>query len=136
MNRCISALLALLMLMPCFSYAATPALPPTGPQYVVLIPEEVAANALLLQDYYAYPVPMGMEAGPLKAPLAPKADMPVLGVPPLVWGILLSIPGVIVVRLNSQERSATQKALLGAGINLAALTILYFTVLSPVTKSK
>lgn len=103
---------------------------------MVLVPEEVAASSEALTEANRYAMPMGMERG-LRSPLAPRAsDPPVLGIPPFLWGLVLSVPGVIVVRLHSQERSSTQKALLGAGLNLAAFTVLYFTVFSPVNKGK
>ena len=142
MKRLIACLLSLAMLAPTLASAAaagaeTALLASSAggnePVYVVLTPDQVAALGNRLAEYEGYPVLMGGEAA-LRHAMRPMEDMPVLGVPPLIWGLVLSLPGVIVVRLNSEERSATQKALLGAGINLVALTVLYFVVFSPVTK--
>ncbi|MEJ1929410.1 hypothetical protein WDZ92_03915 [Nostoc sp. NIES-2111] len=141
MKRWLACLLCIVLLAPTMASAAegTPVVGGvTGqePIYMVLVPEEVAASSELLTEANRYAMPMGMERA-MRGPLAPRAsDPPVLGVPPFIWGLILSVPGVVVVRLHSQERSATQKALLGAGLNLAAFTVLYFTVFSPVNKGK
>ena len=109
---------------------------PAGDSYIILLPEEVAATTASLADYYALPTPMGAEA-PARRPLATTQQATnIFAAQPLLWGALLSIPGVILVRVNSTERKVTQKALLGAGINAAILTVLYFTVISPVGQSK
>jgi hypothetical protein len=131
-----------LVCLACFTafgcYAAPAAAFSKQPNLVVITAEQATATAAALADYYAYPSLMGAEAAPYGVASVEglSASQPVVGLPPLFWGLLLSFPGVVIVRLNSQERSATQKALLGAGINLAVFTALYFTVFSPVTQSK
>ena len=109
---------------------------PVADGYVMLLPEDVAATSAYMAEAYALPTLMGAEK-PTSRPLgATQQATNIFAAQPLLWGALLSIPGVILVRANTTERKATQKALVGAGINAVILSVLYFTVIAPVGQSK
>ncbi len=59
-------------------------------------------------------------------PALPAGNHPVLGIPSLIWGLVLGWVGILIVYLVSEDNEETKKALYGCIINAVAWAACYF----------